>query len=292
MTFNDNSDLRGSKVQRRGRTTGVAVGAGGGVVILLFLLSQMLGVDLTGLAGTGTDTGTQPQASAPACDTGAEANASVDCRMDGAYVSLDAYWAEEAPALGIDYAVPGFVLFEGGTQTGCGAASSASGPFYCPPDQTLYIDTSFYDDLRSRFGASGGPLAELYVVAHEWGHHIQQESGSFATTDRTDTGPGSDTIRLEVQADCYAGAWAGAASTTLDANGVPFLEPITQAQVTDALDAAAAVGDDRIQQASGVDVQPETWTHGSAEQRQRWFVTGYEGGAGACDTFAVSAGEL
>jgi uncharacterized protein len=134
MTFNDNSDLRGSKVQRRGRTTGVAVGAGGGVVILLFLLSQMLGVDLTGLAGTGVEPDSQPQASAPACDTGADANASVDCRMDGAYVSLDAYWSETAPALGIDYVTPEFVLFEGSTQTGCGAASSASGPFYCPPN--------------------------------------------------------------------------------------------------------------------------------------------------------------
>jgi len=294
MTFNDNANLGGSKVRRRGRTTGMAVGGGGIGVVLLFVLSQFLGVDLTGLAGGGS--GVAPQDNSvvgdPSCETGQDANENVDCRMDGAYVSLDAYWGSEAGKLGISYHAPGFVLFDQATSTGCGSATSASGPFYCPPDETIYIDTTFYDVLRSRFGASGGPLAELYVVAHEWGHHIQQLSGAFAAADRTDTGPGSDSIRLELQADCFAGAWAAAASTTTDSSGVPFLKPITTAQVQDALNAAATVGDDRIQEASGAEVQPESWTHGSSEQRQRWFSTGYEAGAGACDTFAPAESAL
>ena len=132
----------------------------------------------------------------------------------------------------------------------------------------------------------------MYVVGHEWGHHIQQLTGAFDRADRSDTGPGSDTIRLEVQADCYAGAWVGAASTVQDANGVTFLEPVTDQQVADALDAAAAVGDDRIQSAGGGQVDPDTWTHGSADQRQKWFETGRSQGATACDTFSVPTDQL
>lgn len=291
MTFNDNASLGGSKVRRRGRTTGLAVGGGGIGVVVLFLVSQFLGVDVTGLVGggTGSDNSVIGDSS---CQTGEDANENVSCRMDGAYVSLDDYWGAEAGKIGVDYHAPGFVLFEQGVSTACGSASSATGPFYCPPDETIYIDTSFYDVLRERFGASGGPLAELYVVAHEWGHHIQQLSGAFAAADRSDTGPGSDGIRLELQADCFAGAWAAAASTTADESGVPFLKPITQAQITDALNAASTVGDDNIQRSSGGEVEPESWTHGSSEQRQRWFSTGFDGGAGACDTFAPATADL
>jgi uncharacterized protein len=296
MSFNDNARIDGSKVKRRGRTTGIAAGGGGVAVIAVFLIAQLTGVDLSGLVGAGGAGGAAgPVDSTPAaeCTTGADANESIDCRMAGAANSLDVYWATEAPAIGIaDYTSPDFFLFTDATTTGCGNATSATGPFYCPPDRALFVDTSFFDQLRSQFGASAGPLAQMYVVGHEWGHHIQQLSGAFEAADRSGTGPASDSVRLEVQADCFAGAWVGAASTVRDEAGVTFLEPVTREQVADALDAAAAVGDDRIQAAGGGQVDSDTWTHGSAEQRQRWFETGREGGAAACDTFSVPAAQL
>ncbi|TFB51759.1 neutral zinc metallopeptidase [Cryobacterium tagatosivorans] len=284
MTFNDNANIGGGRASKRGRNTGIAVGGGGLGVVALIILSQILGVDLTGLAGGG---GPQPTGSSlENCQTGADANANIDCRMKGAAASLETYWAAELPALGVDYQSPqDLALFTDSVNTGCGAASSATGPFYCPPDATIYIDTAFYDELRTRFGSSGGPLAEMYVVAHEWGHHIQNVTGVLEASQDGRTGAGSNAVRVELQADCYAGAWAAAASTTEDAGGVPFLEPITQAQITDALSAASAVGDDRIQQATQGQVNPEGWTHGSSEQRQRWFLTGFEQGADGCDTF-------
>ena len=171
-------------------------------------------------------------------------------------------------------------------------ATSATGPFYCPPDSSIYIDTAFFDDLRTRFGSSGGPLAEMYVVAHDWGHHIQNLEGTLAASQDGQTGAGSSAVRVELQADGLAGAWAGAASDTRDADGVPFLKPITQAQIQDALSAASAVGDDRIQSSMQGQVNPEAWTHGSSEQRQRWFQTGFDDGAAGCDTFAPTDAEL
>ena len=294
MSFNDNANIGGGRVSRRGRNTGIAVGGGGLLVVGLFLLSQLLGVDLTGLAGGGTGGGqpTAPDDSLSQCDTGADADANLDCRIKGAAASLDTYWADIMPTLGGQYQSTQVILFTGQTSTGCGDATSAVGPFYCPADQTIYADTAFYDDLTNRFGSSGGPLAQMYVIAHEWGHHIQNINGIMDGLDLRDTGPASDGVRLEVQADCFAGAWVGAASTITDENGVTFLEPVTQQQIADALSAASAVGDDRIQQATQGQVTPETWTHGSSEMRQRWFLAGYNGGPEACDTFGVSANEL
>ncbi|MDN4612904.1 neutral zinc metallopeptidase [Leifsonia sp. F6_8S_P_1B] len=294
MTFNPNSDIGGGKVRRRGRTAGIAAGGVGIGAIAVVLISQLLGVDITPFLGGDVaqtqqiGTGEQLQN----CETGADANASIDCRMQGAAASLEAYWSDEVPAQGGRYASPEFILFTDSTSTGCGGATSATGPFYCPADQTVYVDTGFFDELRSRFGASGGPLAELYVVAHEWGHHIQNLTGIMEAHSSRETGPTSDSVRTELQADCFAGAWAGAAATTKDENGVPFLQPITETQLQDALSAAAAVGDDRIQESATGRVDPEGWTHGSSEQRQRWFTAGYKGGTPSCDTFSVSGSEL
>ena len=286
MTFNPNSDIGGGKVSKRGRNTGIAVGGGLGV-IALFVISQFLGVDLTGLVGGGA--APETESSLEQCQTGADANENVECRMVGAAASLDAYWSQEGPELGLDYVSPqDFVLFDQATTTGCGSASSATGPFYCPPDQTIYIDVSFYDELRGRFGSSGGPLAEMYVVAHEWGHHIQNLAGVLERAQDGQTGPTSNAVRVELQADCFAGAWAANASEVPDESGVPFLQPITDAQIADALSAASAVGDDRIQEATQGQVTPHSFTHGSSEQRQRWFLVGFQQGAGACDTFSVS----
>jgi hypothetical protein len=290
MTFNPDADISGGKASKRGRNTGIAVGGGLGV-IALFVISQFLGVDLTGLLGGGA--APETESSLEQCLTGADANENLECRMVGASASLEAYWQQEAPRLGLTYAGPqDFVLFTDATTTGCGNASSATGPFYCPPDQTIYIDVTFYDELRGRFGSSGGPLAEMYVIAHEWGHHIQNLAGILERAQDGQTGPASNAVRVELQADCFAGAWAASASEVPDASGTPFLQPITGAQIADALSAASAVGDDRIQQATQGQVTPHSFTHGTSQQRQDWFRTGFEQGAGACDTFSVSPQEL
>jgi predicted metalloprotease len=289
MTFNDNAKIDSSKVRRRGRTTGIAAGGGGIAVVAIFLLSQFLGVDLSGLVGGGAGTANAPDEAIAACDTGAEANRDLDCRLAAATDSLDTYWSTQLPATAAAYRTPGVVLFDTRADTGCGVASSATGPFYCPPDQTVYIDPTFYEELRTRFGSSGGPLAEMYVLAHEWGHHVQNLSGTMNGLDLRATGPASDSVRLEVQADCFAGAWVGAASSVRDADGTAFLKPVSAAQIADALSAASAVGDDRIQQAATGEVNPESWTHGSSEQRQKWFNAGLGGGPAACDTFTAAS---
>lgn len=286
MTFNPDAKINGSKVSRRGRNTGLAVGGGGIGVLLLVLLGPLLGVDLTGLlGGAGGSDPSVPGASESLeqCRTGADANENLDCRMAGAALSIDTYWAGDSALR--DYRSPQFRLFTGSTTTGCGMASSATGPFYCPTDESIYLDTGFFDELRSRFGASGGPLAQMYVVAHEWGHHIQNVAGIMGSVDLRDTGPTSDSVRLELQADCLAGAWAGSASSVPDESGTPFLAPITRQQVADALNAASAIGDDRIQQRSNGQVNSEVWTHGSSAQRQQWFETGFTEGSGSCNTF-------
>ena len=168
-------------------------------------------------------------------------------------------------------------------QTGCGFASSQVGPFYCPPDRGVYIDLDFFEELQSRFGAGGGPFAQAYVIAHEYGHHVQNLLGTLDRVKQGETGPESAAVRSELQADCYAGVWAANAVST------GLLEKLTQADINQGLDAAAAIGDDRIQEATQGQVNPERWTHGSSEQRRRWFSRGYENGKpAACDTFSGS----
>jgi uncharacterized protein len=295
MTFNDNAQIDSSKVSRRGRNTAIGVGGGGGLGIIIVIVAMLLGVnpgDLAGITG-GAPGGSDPGAPLANCETGAQANADIDCRVAGAATSISAYWTEVAPNLGFDYVDPQpVVIFEGGTDTGCGPASTAVGPFYCPTDQTIYLDTSFYDLLQSQFGASAGSLAQMYVIAHEWGHHVQNIAGITDGLDLQATGRGSDSVRLELQADCFAGSWAGEAATTEDAQGTTFLKPFTKAELADALNAAAAVGDDNIQEATQGQSNPETWTHGSSASRQKWFEAGYEGGPTACDTFGASVGDL
>ena len=289
MTFNDDADIKGGRVSKRGRNAAIGAGGGGLALILALVVSQLLGVDVTGFV---SDLGTSPDPGGTAlsqCTTGSDANASVDCRMQAAATSLDAFWGD---TLGSSYTQPELVLFDGRTDTGCGAATTDVGPFYCPLDQTVYLDTAFYGELTTRFGASGGTLAQLYVVAHEWGHHIQTITGISDGLDLQTTGPASDSVRLELQADCFAGAWVGAASTTQDSEGHVFLQPVTSQQIGDALSAASAVGDDRIQQTQTGQVNPESFTHGTSAQRERWFTVGLQQGAQKCDTFGASAAGL
>jgi predicted metalloprotease len=291
MTFNEGSDISGGRTSRRGRNTGIALGGGGLGVLAIILIGNLLGVDLSGLVdpNAGGGTGTSPtDSSLEQCQTGEDANENLDCRMKGAAASLEEFWSNT-----LDGATPTEIaLFTGSVNTGCGGATSAVGPFYCPRDQVIYIDTAFFEQLRTQFGSSGGPLAQLYVVGHEWGHHIQNITGIMSNLNLQTTGPASDGVRLELQADCFAGAWIAGASTTLDDSGTPYLKPPTDAEIRDALSAAAAVGDDNIQEQTQGQVQPETWTHGSSEARQKWFLVGYQQGANACDTFGAPASEL
>jgi predicted metalloprotease len=288
MTFNEGSDISGGRTSRRGRNTAIGVGGGGLGILAIVLIGQLLGVDLSGIVGGGAAPGPVQETSLDQCQTGQDANENLDCRMKGAAASLEEFWSNT-----LDGATPTQIaLFTGSVSTGCGNASSAVGPFYCPPDQIIYIDTAFFQQLQSQFGSSGGPLAQLYVVGHEWGHHIQNITGIMNNLDLQTTGPTSDGVRLELQADCFAGAWIAGAATTLDDSGTPYLEPPTDAQIRDALSAAAAVGDDNIQEQTQGQVQPETWTHGSSEARQKWFLVGYQQGANACDTFGASASDL
>ncbi|WP_273651352.1 KPN_02809 family neutral zinc metallopeptidase [Cellulomonas fimi] len=292
MTFGEGGQFEGGRV-RTSRGGKVAVGGGIGalvVAVLAIFLNQSGNGDLAnvlqGVAGGG---GQQAEQGVVGDCTAEQANEQRDCRLSATLQALDAYWGAELPAQGAQFAVPAAEAFEGQTTTGCGAASASTGPFYCPPDQTIYLDLGFYDVLQSQFGAQDGPLAEMYVTAHEYGHHVQNLTGVMDQAQRQGTGAESDSVRVELQADCYAGMWVGNAATQVDPDtGVTFLEPITTEQLQQALSAAEAVGDDHIQQQSSGGVNPDTWTHGSSEQRQRWFTTGYEQGTlAACDTFAT-----
>ena len=298
MTFNDNARIDTSKVSKRGggaRRGGMIAGGGIGIALLLAIGSQILGIDLTGLApvaeralGGSSAVNEQSTEGLAGCETGADANEDAECRMAGAADSLDRYWSTQVG----NYRSPGdVVLFSGQTQSPCGTASSQTGPFYCPSDEAIYVDTAFFGTLTQNYGASGGPLAEMYVLAHEWGHHISNQIGSLQNVGR-DSGPASGSVRLELQADCFAGAWVKDASTVADDQGVPFLKPVTREEIADAMSAAAAVGDDRIMESAGMGVNPERFTHGTSEQRQKWFMTGYQEGPTSCGTFDVAASQL
>jgi predicted metalloprotease len=288
MRFRPGARLDAGQVQdRRGvGGRGLAVGGGGAGIIVVIVLA-LLGVDVTGGGGSdpyslGTGRGTSAPATelSTSCRTGSDANQREDCRIVAVVNSVQSYWGEQVR----NYREAPTRFFSGQTTTACGAASSAVGPFYCPADTTVYIDLSFYDELRSRFGARGGPFAEAYVIAHEYCHHVQHLLGTDGKVGNDRSGERSGAVRLELQADCYAGVWAANAVDT------GFIADLTEADIADGLDAASAIGDDRIQKRSGGRVDPESWTHGSSASRQRWFERGYKGGdARRCDTFAADA---
>jgi len=283
MTFRPDVQLDPGQVQdRRGRRVrggGIALGGGLGSLVILALV-LLLGGNLGDLGGLGLgqpETGPLSSELAAECRTGADANERQDCRFVGTVNSLRAYWADAFAADEQQFVEAGTVLFTDQVSTECGAASSAVGPFYCPLDQTIYIDLGFFDQLESQFGAEGGEFAEEYVLAHEYGHHVQNLLGLLDAG--RDAGAEGGAVRTELQADCFAGVWGGNAVDT------GFLQPLTQEQIGQALNAAMVIGDDRIQEQTQGQVNPETWTHGSAEQRQQWFTTGLEQrSADACDT--------
>jgi predicted metalloprotease len=288
VTFNPNAQLDPSEVQDSrggggfggfGRLGGGRMGGspvivgGGGLGLLLTIALLVLNSGILGSgAPLGDVTGVGPESSAlSSCKTGADANARDDCRIVGFVDSVQAFWKETFQRAGQTYDPAPTVLFTDQTDTGCGTATTSVGPFYCPADGKVYLDLGFFEELRTQLGATGGPLAEGYVVAHEYGHHVQDLLGALDASGGGQ-GAGSQSVKTELQADCYAGVWIeNAASTGL-------LQQPTQAQIADALNAAGAVGDDRLQQEFQGQVNPETWTHGSSAQREHWLTVGETSG--------------
>ncbi len=278
MPFNEKSRLDTSQVQDRRRLgTGgrIAVG-GGGLGLLALLVALLLGINPGDLGAT---TNSSPYSAQPAageisdlaseCQTGADANTRQDCAIVGYVNSIQEYWSDVFASQGIEYVQAQTVLFSGATEAACGYAYGAMGPFYCPYDQNVYLDLAFFDELQTRFGAEGGPFAVAYVLAHEYGHHIQDLLGLL---DTSGGGNQSMSIFTELQADCLAGVWVSHAVET------GYLSQLTEQEIAQALDAAAAVGDDTIQRQTQGYVSPETWTHGSSDQRYSALLDGMQSG--------------
>ena len=311
MRYNPKARLDRSQVENRrgsggGGGGGFPVGGGGGgglkvgggigglvLLVIIFLVQSQLGGGSG--AGPGADQGTgqgtsQGSASLDQCRSGTDANQDPDCALLADVNSIQAFWKGYLPqAAGTDYTNASTRIFSGSTSTGCGGATADVGPFYCPVDKHVYLDTTFFKDmLQGQLGAKGGPFSQAYVLAHEYGHHVQDLLGTMSKV-RTQQGANSDAVRLELQADCYAGIWTKHATSADDSGGEPYILDLTQDDIARALDAAAAVGDDRIQRKSSGRVDPDRWTHGSAESRMRWFTTGMKKGTlEACDTFSAS----
>jgi len=287
MSFNKRSRLDPSQVQdRRGRRAGTAIAlGGGGLGLIITIVAMLMGVNLSDL--TGNETGQSPYATEYAgvgtdlqavCQTGADANTREDCRIVGFVNSIQAFWADEFARHGGEYIEADTVLFTQATEAACGYASAAIGPFYCPRDMQVYLDLDFFNELQTRFGAQGGPFAEAYVLAHEYGHHVQNQLGLLSGSSSA-TGPESEAVVTELQADCLAGVWAFHATET------GYLTQVTDQDIIQALDAAASVGDDRIQRQMQGYVSPESWTHGSSEQRQLALRDGLQSGdIATCDS--------
>ena len=316
MDFNDDAELDTSQVTDRrgdgGGGGGLATGGGGGgglstgSVVAAAGVSKLAGGGVVGLIvavaflfvmtscqNNAAPTATSPQQTTGAvsastlkqeCRTGADADTKVECRAVATSNSVQAYWAAALSGNRTSYRKAQTVLFNGSTRSACGTANAQTGPFYCPADETVYLDLGFFDQLRTDFGAQGGPFAQAYVLAHEYGHHVQHILGFDQLVGRDRQGPQSGSVRLELQADCYAGVWARNAVKT------GYLTAITDADIADGLNAASVIGDDRIQQAAGQRVNPESFTHGTSAQRQRWFQTGYStGDPNRCDTWKTNS---
>ncbi|HWI81849.1 KPN_02809 family neutral zinc metallopeptidase [Ramlibacter sp.] len=261
-----------------GRSIGI------GTIVIALVGGAIFGINpltiLSILSGGGSPAAVQQQGPAPAPPANDQGAKFVSVVL----ADTEDVWKQLFSQGGATYHEPHLVLFRGGVRTACGAGQSAMGPFYCPSDQKVYIDLAFYDTLRSRLGAPGD-FAQAYVIAHEVGHHVQDELGITQKVDamrsRLSQGDANAlSVRVELQADCFAGVWAHHSQ-----QGKKWLDP---GDVDEAMNAAAKIGDDALQQSAGRSVVPESFTHGSSAQRQRWFQAGFESGSvKRCDTFAA-----
>lgn len=266
-----NLDARGNVEDRRGFGP-TAIGGGLGVtgVVIVLAIQLLSGGDAGNVLSQLERMQVQTQQTYQAQDfEGADAYETFASTVLG---SNNQMWSELFAQSDQSYREPKLVLFRGSTPSRCGGATSDVGPHYCPYDQTIYLDETFFDELKNRFQAKGGDVAEAYVIAHEVGHHVQNLLGTI-----DDVRDNASSIKTELQADCFAGLWA---------NSIRHLNVFEPGEIAEALDAAAAVGDDRIQKAATGRIQPETWTHGSSAERVSWFNKGFEtGSVAACDTF-------
>ncbi|HEY8471625.1 MAG TPA: neutral zinc metallopeptidase [Natronosporangium sp.] len=287
----------------RGGGTGLPLPGGKGGLIglaVLVLLGLLFGGSATGvlpgvddLGGLGDQPSESGGSLAEACAVENQDRFDDPACRNLLYVnSIQAYWQTALPEyFGAPYQPTTTRYFSESVDTACGFASSGAGPFYCPGDRHVYLDLTFYDELARRFGANG-EFAQAYVLAHEYGHHVQTLLGIESQVRRAqqrDPGNANQySVLMELQADCLAGSWANGAADTRDQRGQPLFEAVTEQAIAEALQAAAAVGDDAIQQRTTGEVNPEAFTHGSSAQRQQWFQTGYStGDPRRCDTFAA-----
>ncbi|MGC4896069.1 KPN_02809 family neutral zinc metallopeptidase [Micromonospora sp. DT31] len=300
MELNDRAELDSSQVNdlggsRAGRGGGFALplpgggGRGGLIGLVVAVVIALVGGGFGLNAATnGDDSGGEDLATSCARDN-AQRFENVKCRNLLYVNSIQSYWEQEFPKVsGSRYQPTDTNYFGGAVDTACGQADSGVGPFYCPADKQIYIDLTFYNELASRFGADG-EFAAPYVLAHEYGHHIQNLLGTSAKAQRGDqSGPQSASVRLELQADCYAGTWARHATESRDKTGEqPLFTSISETDISQAIDAAEAIGDDTIQERSGGRVNPDQFTHGTSAQRKEWFLRGREtGDPRQCDTFS------
>jgi uncharacterized protein len=302
MELNEDAELGSGQVEdlRGGGGGGGFFGSGGGipipfvgggiglVIIVVVLVVICLGGGLGNILGSGNKAPDNTSLEQRCARTNPTRFQDVDCRNWLYVTSIQAFWTDALPQyLRQKYEPATTRFFSGAVSTGCGEADSGVGPFYCPADRHVYIDLTFYNELANRFGAKG-EFAAPYVLAHEYGHHVQTLLGTDARARQgPQTGPNSGPVRLELQADCYAGVWANHATETKDAKGDPLFKSISAQDIQDAVDTAGAIGDDTIQRRSGGRVNPDRFTHGTAAQRKQWFSIGYDAGDPTrCDTFS------
>ena len=281
MDFKSDARIRGGSARSGGGGRGgLVIGGGAGLVVLVIAL--FLGVDPSMLLGDGPqpESSSQPGSDYSHCRTGADVESHPECRWPAYATSTNDFWTERLDG----YAESTIITFSGQVTTGCGTASAQTGPFYCPADRLVYVDTDFLGKLLNELGTQGGPAAEAYIVAHEFGHHAQELQGLLAKSRQgAQQGEQSSAVRAELQADCYAGAYLAWAEKNPD----DLIENVTAEDIHRVMDAARAVGDDHIQERSG-EVNPDLWTHGSSQMRQRWLDRGLStGDVRRCDTFSA-----
>jgi predicted metalloprotease len=270
-------------VDQRGSRIGAAHVTGGGlvVVVVVVLVARLFGVDVSGLLSSGGDQPAAPRSDQAHPPSGSDPDKELVEFVKSVLKDIQDTFEGMFRVEGRPYRHAKLVLFTSAVDTGCGQSSAAIGPFYCPADEHAYIDLSFYRELRQRFGAPGD-FAQAYVLAHEIGHHLQKLMGVEPQAERLGRGHRRNeiSVRTELQADCFAGVWGHAAK------GKNLLEA---GDLEEAIRAATAIGDDRLQKQAGMEVHPETFTHGSSAQRVRWFRRGFDTGQfRACDTFSAT----